>query len=310
MDRVEQAKSKSLMDLLLKNGYTPKDQNQFKYWYNSPFRAESKPSFAVRLSDGKWKDYGEEDTNYQDIIDFVVKYNGVSFSEALDIILEGKIRIKSPKIYTPPEKNYFEIKDKRKVANKRNIHYFYGRKIDIDLLRLYCEALDVVFPNSKNPEVVYSVVGFPNKHGGYEVRTEWLKTTLTPSYYSWIEGKSNNIYCFEGFTSFLSYLVSIQQSVLIPNVIVFNGNGNWRYAEQVLKEASKVSMFLDNDKSGDKTLKRMADDGIEYEDKRSLYRNYNDLNDYICGFKKKTHDKKKKRMFLEQIQKTGIYRNY
>ena len=55
---ISQAKLINLVDFLEKEGHKAVKQRGHIYWYNSPIRSESSPSFKVDSSRNEWYDYG------------------------------------------------------------------------------------------------------------------------------------------------------------------------------------------------------------------------------------------------------------
>ena len=48
-----------------------------------------------------------------------------------------------------------------------------------------------------------------------------------------------------------------------------------------------IELYLDNDPSGDSASKNLMSEFENAVDYRNLYKEYNDLNDYLKGFRKK-----------------------
>ena len=79
-----QAKQIDLPDLLARLGHHPVKVRKGgrELWYTSPFREERTPSFHTSYLGGKWiwKDFGDTGGT---VIDFVMRYEGISFKQAL-----------------------------------------------------------------------------------------------------------------------------------------------------------------------------------------------------------------------------------
>ena len=68
-------KQLSIVEYLARNGHKPLKQNGDKYWYLSPLREESEPSFCVyeKPFQDDWQDYGIKKGG--SIIDLVMAMN-------------------------------------------------------------------------------------------------------------------------------------------------------------------------------------------------------------------------------------------
>ena len=139
---ISQAKLINLVDFLEQEGHKAVKQRGNIYWYNSPIRSESSPSFKVDSSRNEWYDYGL----------------GEATSEALTI-LAPKSNSFINAIYhrkdAPPKRQ--ESGQMHNVAYHPLTHqallsYMLKRKIDVNLSRVYC------------CEVHYDLRGFPFIH--------------------------------------------------------------------------------------------------------------------------------------------------
>jgi hypothetical protein len=279
MNKLEQAKTVSLVGFLSKNGYQGETRGE-KVVFSSPLHSESNPSFFVRTSDGKWRDYGLSDQKmYEDPIDFVQRYYGVTLNEAIDILLDGDLRLPVFEKKAKDDRPYYEIKEKRLIEHRYLLRYLKDRKIDADLARKYCEELHIIYPRSKHPKTVFYAIGFENMSGGYDIRNTFQKMTLTPSNISKLPGTSPDL-IFEGFFNFLTYMMYFKTEPK-ETVYVLNGSGNWRFLSEV-----NGHYFGDNDKrdkqgikAGDELLKNLRTLG-NIIDRRYLYDGYGDFNEY------------------------------
>ena len=66
--------------------------------------------------------------------------------------------------------------------------------------------------------------------------------------------------------------------------IILNSVSNLTKAENLLTTYTRIGCFLDNDTAGQTACKHLqAKFGERLLDKSLYYREYNDLNDYLCG---------------------------
>ena len=144
-----------------------------------------------------------------------------------------------------------------------------------------------------NADKPYFAIGFPNMAGGYEVRNRYFKGCVSPKDITHIrqQGEPRNVcYLFEGFMDYLSFLtIRVKNNPQYPRLttqdyIILNSVSNLTKAESILETYTQVGCFLDNDTAGRNTCKKLKEKfGERLLDKSMYYREYKDLNDYLCG---------------------------
>ena len=97
-------------------------------------------------------------------------------------------------------------------------------------------------------------------------------------------------YLFEGFMDYLSFLtIRVENNPQHPRLdtqdyIILNSVSNLAKAESLLETYTQIGCFLDNDTAGRNTYKKLKEKfGERLLDKSMYYRDYKDLNDYLCG---------------------------
>ena len=66
--------------------------------------------------------------------------------------------------------------------------------------------------------------------------------------------------------------------------VILNSVSNLAKAESILETYTQIGCFLDNDTAGQNTCKKLKEKfGERLLDKSLYYRDYKDLNDYLCG---------------------------
>ena len=78
---VEEVKNTDMVDYLSSLGFKPAKVTRNDYWYISPFREETTPSFKVNRNINRWYDFGEGKGG--NIVDFGVLYHNCSVKELL-----------------------------------------------------------------------------------------------------------------------------------------------------------------------------------------------------------------------------------
>lgn len=136
-------------------------------------------------------------------------------------------------------------------------------------------------------------IGFPNMAGGYEVRNRYFKGCVAPKDITHIrqqDGQRCMCYLFEGFMDYLSFLtIRVRNNPQHPQLdtqdyVILNSVSNLAKAESLLETYTRIGCFLDNDTAGRNTCKKLKEKfGERLLDKSMYYREYKDLNDYLCG---------------------------
>lgn len=289
-NQIKEAVKVDMVEYLSKNGFDPVEDRVGRKRYISPLRNESSGSFFLRrgLDKWLWRDYGLNDQKqYQDILDFVMRFSGVNKPTAVDIILGNDLPTKN--FHQSVEDNipYYKVIVDKEVESGYLQGYLKDRAIGFDLAKLYCRELHITWPKSKNPMKIYKVIGWKTNKGGWEARNTFIKSTLTPSSFSYIKGNNDTV-LFEGFMDFLSALMYFKIDRFDESVVVLNGNGNWLYAEDKLR-GGVVYSYLDNNKGGSDLTEDLLSVGISLVDRRSLFYGYDDFNDFLIDEGKRTY---------------------
>ncbi len=277
MTDLDEIKKLSIVDFLAKSGLKPRRSSGKWVFFFSPFREESKPSFAVNTVKNTWYDFGTED--YGSIIDLAMKLNNYSLKEAIKFFQNPLVTIEEniKPVITKPG---IEIIDTRELSDK-NVEYLISRKVNPGIARLYCRNISFRFPYGKSQRS-YSAIGFKNDLGGYELRDSFFKISSAPKCYTTIDGDIERINLFEGFMDYLSALTYYRKYKFKNKTYVLNGVGQIGILLPML-EGKIVNVFLDNDEAGDAVVEKLKNSGVEYEDFRDIYEWYNDFNAFIMA---------------------------
>jgi len=177
-----------------------------------------------------------------------------------------------------------------------------------------------------NADKPYFAIGFPNMAGGYEVRNRYFKGCVAPKDITHIRqqgGQRCMCYLFEGFMDYLSFLtIRVKNNPQHPRLdtqdyVILNSVSNLAKAESILETYTRIGCFLDNDTAGQNTCKKLKEKfGERLLDKSLYYRDYKDLNDYLCGkplsqsaepIKEKKQVQSARRMIQPQKKKGGFH---
>ena len=286
---IQDAKQIKLADYLQSLGYTPVKQQGKSLWYKSPLRNETDASFKVNTELNQWYDFGIGKGG--NIIALATElYHSENVAYLLERIAERTPYIR-PASFSFGEQRIqnssFQGVQVGELSSPALIDYLRGRGINIELAKRECKELRYEYEGK-----TYFVVGFSNISGGYELRNRYFKGCLAPKDITHIrqQGEQRAVcYLFEGFMDYLSFLtIRVNNNPAEPRTneqdyMVLNSVTNLSKAERLLRPYSRIGCFLDNDHAGQRAyenLKRMF--GNRLQDMSHHYKEYKDLNDYLC----------------------------
>lgn len=291
----EQAKQIHLPNLLERLGYQPfqitKGGNE--YWYLSPFRDETTPSFHTSFKGGKWiwNDFGDKGGT---VIDFVMRYKGFyqvkDALQFLDETYQGKIapvRFKSPnqsELFKQTESEENPVLELKTVSSlKKSWPYVQGRGINEAVAKAY--LFDIEFNNLKTGKT-YFAAGIKNLSNGYEIRNPFFKSSLGKKDMSLIRGEEEAriISVFEGFMDFLTYLTEEKTVKAREDILVLNSLSFQQQAQLFIENGQyeRILTFFDNDRTGNlatENFKELFKGKLLPQNHR--YENFRDYNDKI-----------------------------
>ena len=286
---IEDVKQIPIADYLHSLGYSPVKQQGNGLWYKSPLREEHEPSFKVNTDRNLWYDFGVGKGG--NIIALAKElYCSDSLPYLLNRIAEQTPHVRPvsfsfPQRRAEPSFQHLEVRD---LTHPALLRYLEGRGINIELAKRECKELH--FTNNGRP---FFAIGFPNIAGGYEVRNSFFKGCIAPKDITHIRqqgGQRCMCYLFEGFMDYLSFLtIRVENNPQHPRLdtqdyIILNSVSNLAKAESILETYTQVGCFLDNDTAGRNTCTKLKEKfGERLLDKSMYYREYKDLNDYLCG---------------------------
>lgn len=286
---VADAKKIDMVEFLQKIGHSPVKITNTDYWYFSPFRLEKTPSFKVNRKMNVWYDHGQQKGGT--IIDFGTLFFQCTISEFLFKLGEQNLLSFHP--HPAPFKSLPSSpageKEKIIVTNVRPAiklfplqEYLSLRKIPLEIANHFCKEVDFSLYDKK-----YTVIGFRNNAGGYELRSANFKGSSSPKDVTLVGEKFNReIVVFEGFMDFLSYQTLHQRKFIMmtkqqPNFLVLNSIGFIEKMQPQLENYPSVHLYLDRDKKGLEISNELLALGGKYQDESVCYKNHKDLNEYL-----------------------------
>ena len=292
-----QIKQIAIVDFLLAIGIRPTKETTVSAWYHAPYREDEDPSFKVNKNRNIWYDFATAKSG--DLIDLaVLVYRTQNISKVLKMIEQAapavplRVRTFMPhqKSSAPegvqPQTTAFQNLRLQTLAAMPLLSYLSKRGIDLDIARQECREAHYTCHGKS-----YYAIAFPNGAGGYEIRNPYYKGCISPKAVSLIsQGQTDSICLFEGFMDYLSFLtIRVENNPQHPRLdtqdyIILNSVSNLAKAESILETYTQVGCFLDNDTAGRNTCTKLKEKfGERLLDKSMYYREYKDLNDYLCG---------------------------
>ncbi|MBN8857075.1 MAG: toprim domain-containing protein [Sphingobacteriales bacterium] len=264
-----------MVSYLSVKGFEPAKSKGINYWYYSPFRQESEPSFKVNRRRNQWYDFGEGEGG--NLLDFILRFENASISEALKLLEQHK-HLQAPDAYNvPADTPVIEILSVHEISSPSLIRYYQSRRIATDIASQYLQEV-----RYKNGEKTYYALGFKNDAGGYELRAPYFKGSSHPKSSTLIKNQADALAVFEGFFDFLSYLTIYQnQPAPLRDFLVLNSTSFFERQLPIMQAYERAHLYLDNDKTGTKcTTLALEKYPQQFIDERSLYVGYKDLNEW------------------------------
>lgn len=282
----KQIKSKfSIIGFMATLGLEPVRKTS-KYWfYHSPFRKDTNPSFRVDLENEHWKDFGRDrSTGSGDVIDLVQWLNGTDVPGAIAILnrenpsssfsFQGQNSIGA-------DSANVQIKHIQPIRNQALIEYLQERKIPLHIARKYLKEAYYTTGTGKQ----YFALSFENDRGGQALRNKLWKGASSPAYFTMIPGKWNDqLNIFEGVFDFLSALVYFKTEVPKLDCLILNSTAHFASFKPLLENYSRINLFLDNDQAGQNTVSLIQGNHkkvVDYSGK--IYPQHKDFNEFLTG---------------------------
>lgn len=288
--KIEDIKNIPIESYLKIKGIEPSREKGKSLYYAAVWRNGDNPNNVhVNTERNVWYDY--KDGVGGGIIELVMLVEKCTLPEALKILGSGYSDItvfknfeKNENIEKVKSINITKVIDIYSYAIK---NYVQERGISLDIAKKYCKEINYTFDNIKS----YYALGFQTMTKSWVIRNKYFKG-CTGQDITYFDNKSSSSIVFEGFIDFLSFIELYGEAKY--NVVVLNSIVNTKKNEKfvsIVNSSEKVYLLLDNDKDGEKTVKNLQLlYGEKIIDKSSLYKGYNDLNDYLKARNGKVHD--------------------
>lgn len=274
-----EAKSIDINQLLKSLGHKPAIEKEKESWYISPFRSEKEPSFRVNNSMQLWYDYGLGQGG--DIIKLGCVLFSCDVAGLLDKLEGMNFSFSQPKLKkmnTTLEKT--KILSVQQISDPLLIRYIKERAIDIFIADRYCKEV-----HYKVNETQFRSIGFPNRSGGWELRSKSFKGATSKDI-SLIHRDSSTVCVFEGFFDLLSYIQLKSDESKKYDLLSLNSLALIDKSLEVLVNYKEIKLFLDNDDAGEAATDRIL--GLKLSltiDNSKDYSAHKDLNEHLVETK-------------------------
>ena len=294
---IQYIKQIAITDYLQQQGYAPARVQGIHYWYYSPLRNESTPSFKVNTERNQWYDFGSGE--HGDIIDLVCALHRCTISEAIGF-LSGTKQVAHQEFSFGGKRKFserkLEILSAQPLSNPYLLRYLAARAIPLPVASAYCS--EILFQNMKR---TYYAIGFANDALGWEIRNMYFKGCIAPKAITTIKKGTDRLQIFEGFMDFLSWQVLNPSST--SDAIVLNSLALLPRIKEQIAGYREVESFLDNDDAGRKSFAVLKQIFPQIVDGATCYPEHKDLNEWLVA-----QSKIKEKQPLLPTTKRGIRR--
>jgi hypothetical protein len=283
-----EARQIDLVEYLAQLGYHPQKIHGVDHWYLSPFRQEKTPSFKVNKRLNIWYDHGEGRGG--DLIDFGTQFHQCTIPELLNRLSQYRSgptflfqKAWPSGFLGAGEKEGFRggkilILEARPLQSPSLIQYLLSRSIPPDIAARWCQEVDFALYGKQQ-----TVIGFANRSGGYELRSEHFKGSSSPKDISFFDNRTSEIAVFEGFFNYLSFQ-TINRDIQAPltNSLVLNSLAFLEKSRSLMEQYYRIHLLLDRDTAGSNaTQKALEWNPDKYIDRSNFYQDHKDLNEWL-----------------------------
>ena len=139
---IQNIKQIAITDYLQQQGYVPARVQGIHYWYYSPLRNESTPSFKVNTERNQWYDFGSGE--HGDIIDLVCALHRCTISEAIRLLSGSKQIVHQDFSFggeRKTSKHKLEIISVQSLTNPYLLRYIAERGISLSIANRFCSEI-------------------------------------------------------------------------------------------------------------------------------------------------------------------------
>ena len=274
---IHNIKQIAITDYLQQQGYSPARVQGIHFWYCSPLRNESTPSFKVNTERNQWYDFGTGE--HGDIIDLVRTLQHCTMYEAIDFLIGSKQIVHQDFSFggeRKTSKHKLEIISVQSLTNPYLLRYIAERGISLSIANRFCSEI-----RYNNTNRTYYAIGFSNDAGGWEIRSPYFKGCIAPKAITTISKGTDVLQIFEGFMDFLSWQTLNPSSTC--DTIVLNSLALLPRIQEKIKSYKQAESFLDNDDAGRKSFEVLKQFYPQIIDGSVRYRTHKDINEWLVA---------------------------
>ena len=274
---IQNIKQISITDYLQQQGYSPARVQGIHFWYCSPLRNESTPSFKVNTERNQWYDFRTGE--HGDIIDLVRTLQHCTMNEAIEFLIGSKQIVHQDFSFggeRKTSKHKLEIISVQSLTNPYLLRYIAEREIPLSIANRFCSEI-----RYNNTNRTYYAIGFANDALGWEIRNMYFKGCIAPKAVTTIKRGADRLQIFEGFMDFLSWQTLNPSSTC--DTIVLNSLALLPRIQEKIKSYKQVEGFLDNDDAGRKSFAVLKQMLPQIVDGAVRYREHKDLNEWLVA---------------------------
>ena len=274
---IQNIKQISITDYLLQQGYSPARAQGIHFWYCSPLRNESTPSFKVNTERNQWYDFGTGE--HGDIIDLVRALQHCTMYEAIELLTSSKQIVQQDLSFggeRKTSKHKLEIISVQSLTIPYLLRYIAEREIPLSIANRFCSEI-----RYNNTNRTYYAIGFANDVGGWEIRSPYFKGCIAPKAITTVCNGTDHLQIFEGFMDFLSWQTLNTSSTC--DTIVLNSLALLPRIQEKIKGYNQVESFLDNDEAGRKSFEVLKQFYPQIIDGSVRYRTHKDINEWLVA---------------------------
>lgn len=272
-----------IQDILYKLNLHPVKKTKNEYLYSSPFREERTPSFSVNVDKNKFYDFGAGIGGNN--IDLIKKIKNCSVKEALQFFNENfesfsfnqqknfKIQLENNR-----QSSKIEIKSIEPLSHPALLEYLKSREITFSKVHEFIQQAYYLV-NGKE----YFSIALKNDKGGYELKNKFIGNSNSPKYLTSLIRGNNNVIVTEALFDFLSWIELNFNKKESCDFIILNSVAFTKDAIPLIKNYSKIGLYLDNDKAGKEATNVIKNAIPSAIDLSNTYSKYKDLNEFLSS---------------------------
>ncbi|WP_089690702.1 toprim domain-containing protein [Chryseobacterium culicis] len=271
---IKQAKNIPIREVMESFSLFPKKENDRVAFYFALDREENTPSLSINFIENTAFDYGTG--KKYDNISIIQTIKKCSVTDALQYLSGIDYSYTEKKVIAESGTN-FKIVTIKDLQHPALIQYLRTRKITLETH--YLREIHYEISGKK-----YFAIAFENNSGGFEIRNKYAKLCLGKKDITFLKSNAKRLLIFEGFLDFISFkILSNSGGNEAADYIILNSISQIYLLRKLEENYEKIELYLDNDHAGDKGTNELRHIFPNAEDKRYLYGEFKDINDFLIS---------------------------